>query len=1654
MGKAKKPGLAQPHDESVKVIVRCRPMNEREIKLKSDNIVKMNKPQCSLINNKAPNAPPKTFSYDAVYDTDSITETIYAEVGFSLVDSVCEGYNGTIFAYGQTGSGKSFTMQGVPKPRTQRGLIPRSFAQIFDTVDTSSDSTTFLIRSSYIEIYNEDIHDLLGEDVKSKLELKENPDKGIYVKNLSWIECQSIEDCELLMSKGWDNRSVGATLMNADSSRSHSIFTVVMETMEFHNKKEMIRVGKLNLVDLAGSERQSKTQATGIRFKEATKINLSLSALGNVISALVDGKSKHIPYRDSKLTRLLQDSLGGGTKTVMVACISPSDNNYDETLSTLRYANRAKNIKNKPKINEDPKDAMIRQYLDEITKLREQLETGVGIIDVETMKKKDEELKQTKDAANRMQKKNKKKMQELQSQVKEEKKRKIISMLMGMTMKQEKEKTEKHERTNIRKNQHMTMVNDEGLKEEVKFTLTTDTGEDIPIHVITNEDETHPTIYLDKMNKDGEMEKLYLLSTPTKLKSDNTEQLFTFADDPERPNESHELAFALNHGDENSNFKIVSSKTDGKRLISTKLKDADGSTHNVQLNILRQDEAKPEDEHIMELTTSDGVVRTVGVKVTASDGNALTVESTKIVNGKDILVLKDTNGQSINMEILPKTKNPAKLAVSDEQGNRKRMNLQAKSRSTNQALAVQHVTPNGTVVLLSAGGKPTEATVDLTDNVTINALGQGPVKILKIRQEGNQRKMTIMQNGKPIEIDVVGSELLEMGKKTVNEVRIQMIKDGHKLDVASIDTRGKKHYLKMIDGGLEKIYTVPTIKDNEKLEKLAAKNAYGDLKDIYYIGLDGRAEEIQSLHRIAEFANDITVVQAPNRVRYHVTYGDESQIKVSAGSVDYPLLLRNSQDQHWKIQQIKLRSDNSMILIGQRTDTRAIEPLQLNGVQLVLVGENQQKTRFILAHPSGEFYKISRVVIDEINGQHKILITDSYERSRLIIANRPAGDNKNLQFNDRGKTHQMIIEGFDSDRYYVRDLAVDFRKQVIKYVKQTDHSEHTATIANPLQFIVTNLATNSREALACILGTHMHKVAAINFTENQKSITLVGGNNKPMMYKLLVQPAPFYLSDDQQNTNIFNVRIGLESLDTYSVCDIKWEHGHPILIYLSPDKTLKPIQTTNLSTAVLGGVDSQTGEQRHIGLVDVRGAMLPITNLEPGSVSAKTSSGNYIHYFIKTVSNPRGNMVLRDEAGNVAEFRLREKNGNFIKLDSIGSRGEKIVAIVEGKKVEKEIEPIENPLPVLDDVGKEHGIQFRTIDGEKLNLRVNEDEKAEFFDKQGYARIPKRPEDITDLQSNKVREKLTVVLPNGELAEYEMDVPKELANLPEFGKYRFKSARNPDAALLSSGEKLFTKGEMKEILQHRINQLTENRLQGGKKAHNKELAEKIQKERERAEEFRKLAEQTKEEQKKRNDVLSREFANTKEEVKVKTEMLKLEINQRKQLEMELSDAAFEFNEQKGQLLETIRNQERNMLLLAEILERIQPVINRTSNYYDIDLIKKQATWDDDAKEWSLPALRVEQTALPQLGRASAEQHQFNKRYDAGEARSVRNDVIRRHRPRTAFKNSRFEDGVVTGKVNGWMNDDVSESSNIVTGGRGSSRSAKRPQTGKLRPVKF
>lgn len=363
--------------ETVKVAIRVRPMNSLEKKNNTVNCVEVDKcnNQISVINQETKEE--KTFQFDYVYPPGTTQRQVYDETAYPLVESVFEGYNGTIFAYGQTGCGKTFTMMGDPTKEDLRGIIPNAFAHIFAYINNEGTAKKFLVRCSFIEIYNEEIRDLLGKDSTKKLEVREDPKTGIFVRDLNQMQVKCAAEIENCLNLGNKNRHVGETTMNQESSRSHCIFTVYVEIGENmeDNKNKKIKAGKLNLVDLAGSERQKKTGATGSRLEEAKKINLSLTALSNVINALAEGKS-HVPYRDSKLTRLLQDSLGGNTKTVMIAAVSPSSFNFDETLGTLRYAARANSIKNIPKVNEDPKDALLRQYEEQIKKLKEQLELG------------------------------------------------------------------------------------------------------------------------------------------------------------------------------------------------------------------------------------------------------------------------------------------------------------------------------------------------------------------------------------------------------------------------------------------------------------------------------------------------------------------------------------------------------------------------------------------------------------------------------------------------------------------------------------------------------------------------------------------------------------------------------------------------------------------------------------------------------------------------------------------------------------------------------------------------------------------------------------------------------------------------------------------------------------------------------------------------------------------------------------------------------------------------------------------------------------------------------------------------------------------------------------------------------------------------------
>ena len=326
---------------------------------------------------------PHPYTFDHIFDMDSTQEDVYKIAAVPAVESLMSGYNSTIFAYGQTGTGKTYTMEGFSYDylSPKKGLIPRAIENIFKYIENNSNSdTTFIIRVTYLQIYNESIDDLLKSE-KKHLSIRESHKKGIYVEGLSeWAVC-SPNDIYALLERGAQSRIRAQTKMNDVSSRSHAVFTIILEQMKISKGKKKFKCGKLNLVDLAGSERVKLSGASGKQLDESRRINKSLSALGNVINALTDPKTKHIPYRDSKLTRLLQNSLGGNCKTSMIAMISPYDGSFNESISTLNFAKRAKSIRIKASINEEVnQNALISQYETELSRLRKELEEKNEII--------------------------------------------------------------------------------------------------------------------------------------------------------------------------------------------------------------------------------------------------------------------------------------------------------------------------------------------------------------------------------------------------------------------------------------------------------------------------------------------------------------------------------------------------------------------------------------------------------------------------------------------------------------------------------------------------------------------------------------------------------------------------------------------------------------------------------------------------------------------------------------------------------------------------------------------------------------------------------------------------------------------------------------------------------------------------------------------------------------------------------------------------------------------------------------------------------------------------------------------------------------------------------------------------------------------------
>mmetsp|Transcript_47141 Transcript_47141/g.121827 ORF Transcript_47141/g.121827 Transcript_47141/m.121827 type:complete len:1136 (-) Transcript_47141:275-3682(-) len=372
----------------VKVIVRCRPMNEEEKKKDGLPIVAVrHNNQVAISTHSGQRKVQKAYTFDTAYGPETTQEDLYDHSIRPIVDEVLNGYNCTVFAYGQTGTGKTFTMEGNRDAdsdglQSSSGVVARAVHQVFTHLKNSS-TEEYNVRVSCIELYNEELTDLFAEEPDKKLRIfddntaREGMKKGIVIANLEEKIVTNVKEVLSLLDTSQAKRRTAETLMNKFSSRSHTIFTITIHTKESTpDGEDLVKFGKLNLVDLAGSENVGKSGAVNERKKEAGMINTSLLTLGRVITALVDHQP-HIPYRESKLTRLLQDSLGGRTMTCVIATVGPFAGSIEETLSTLDYANRAKNIKNRPEVNQMmSKRTVIKEYTQEIKRLKDELQAA------------------------------------------------------------------------------------------------------------------------------------------------------------------------------------------------------------------------------------------------------------------------------------------------------------------------------------------------------------------------------------------------------------------------------------------------------------------------------------------------------------------------------------------------------------------------------------------------------------------------------------------------------------------------------------------------------------------------------------------------------------------------------------------------------------------------------------------------------------------------------------------------------------------------------------------------------------------------------------------------------------------------------------------------------------------------------------------------------------------------------------------------------------------------------------------------------------------------------------------------------------------------------------------------------------------------------
>ncbi|KAI3381476.1 hypothetical protein SNEBB_001975 [Seison nebaliae] len=1569
--------------EPITVVVRCRPLLEGE---RSANILHLDNNVCQI---EHIDGHLKTFTFDACYSEHTTTQDIFKNIGINLVNSVTSGYNGVIFAYGQTSAGKSFTMKGVSDPPSQKGIIPRAFTQIFDKVDLT-DNLHFIVRVAYIEIYNEEVRDLLSKDLRKKLEIQESPDRGVQIKDLSWFCCQSVKDCETLLEKGCKNRVVGETLMNCDSSRSHTIFMINVETLTSTlpsaNEKFVIRVGKLNLVDLAGSERQCKTDTTGMGFREAVKINLSLSALGNVISTLAVGKARHIPYRDSKLTRLLQDSLGGHAKTVIIACLSRSACNYEQTLSTLRFAHRAKNIKNRPRPN-DTANELLRLYIEEIMKLKQKL---INIRDISTYEEKDAELQRTKKEAHMLLQQKNEQIAGLLTAIQKIRENQTVTMMLRLTIDDAvKDKGDDPLRL-LRSKQRMVVIQKNGERKPINIKLThqadgKNLGLDEHSVVIANEGFMFPVIYARNLNDEEEVFTKYYVSATLKAFEDKMFEkvLYFTADDKEK--DKHHYIIRIYDMPSMTPCLIKKIRKNKNSDISIDFTGIDDEKPvQVVFQIIRPSTEYSSRFIVSHIITNDGVRCTMSLFYKSFDipqdgeESAAAPEYDLVPFGPIIMepdvchtTLNYWNGKIYKLCFLRRSDSPNILPVLSINGDRMRIKLDFENEQENYEIV--ELRPDG---ILKVKDKNTsdicDCVLDMSEDVSLKLLTNEN----ETETECPYSFISLMKNDTNHYI-MLSNETYEIEKLKILQAQRIRLHNDETSNIYLIDDNKPLNNRFLITDMVEK---------NNKLI-ISTKNDEGvfdfqidrlpSFSDaiMHNIGVNDNSNQLFVRFTNENMSYKILEIILLNPVNYQFRMMEDNGCEKSFHMIpnnesgvfanDGPFTILYGNDE-WRIIQFFYDPTKTLNIYCQNELDKSVKNFTVERQQLVIVSYDNERHRFLIKHPTNVVMRVNRLLIGTINKVHKIHFSDQYNyvyEGEIILID---GYLYIHEQSEKPYLMELVLE--DNQILQVREIFSVGDRQTIKCVLQQEVKdsgendeniqrlpnvkEKIFTIFHPIQFIGKDEEGN-KFAFSCRLNSKVYRLVDIDWNEGNM-VALDEIEKKYSTFKLTNKNFEWQFEEDSSIAYRFYSFVE-EKIQEFKIDSIHSRNNFiDIRVKICDHPKWNTINLAYVSYPKKIFIDSN-GERFDFGLYHSEIKFLSVISLTHKTLVAIQNEQSLILTLTLLNLNTNGCSLFYDQNGVKYEFCWKFSNDDIFFINQIID-DEIYVILGNGENVKYKLASEIQPLV---------GEKLNETEKKETKLRLyTQNHQRIFIEKfpyEGYRIYNERLEVMSlNLNYKKLLDPsklwLHLKLLHCDLRkplELYLGYPPSYALLDEFCFQDIQPFRKDDSAEIK------TKKDIDNFVKNEENLLSSRVITGGSRLHNTELLRRLKKEQELSDAYTKDIERTRKKSEEFFDALAAmNFVPTRKEIKLKTDQLEKEHTKieamKEELESDHSENLETFTSLRGMIVE----QEKKLKLLSQLLEKVQPIIRKDCNYSDISEIFYLAKWDEPSSTWELPPLEL------------------------------------------------------------------------------------------------